>query len=145
MLAVLDRLSRLPGVDVERNRRAPVDGALDRPLLNLMDGGHTADTPDSSDALYSLQLLIDMTVPAETDAELGPALAGLYGRVLRCLQTDPATGATDFSLGGLCSDVRERGFDVRILPAEESAAPLAECSLDLLADFRTLDGNPYSL
>lgn len=139
--AALQRLTAagIPGATVERNRRSAVDAdTLTGPLLNLIEAGHTSDAVGGNDVAYEMQLILDMTVPAPTDDLVGPTLNALYARVMACL-------SADYTLGGLCSDVRERGFDVRILATSESAKPVAECSLDLLVAFRTTDGDPYSL
>lgn len=123
---------------VERNRRSPVD-ANEAPFIILFDGGHTADPSEAGDTAYEMQIGIDATIGGSGvgDADLGPAINALYATVLRALMVDP-------SLGGLCIDLRERGLDVRIIPTEASSAPLAEFSLDIVASFRTADGNPYA-
>ena len=59
----------------------------------------------------------------------------LYFQVASCWAADP-------SLGGLCVQVRETGFDPGFATAEEASLPLADFTLALLIEFQTPDGNP---
>lgn len=136
--AVLGRLrAALAPVPVERNLRETVH-ASQAPIVSFLEGGHTADIPDTGDVSYDMELPIEATVAAETDAELGAAINDLYGRVLAALMADP-------TLGGLCVQLTERSFDPRIAPVEESQEPLANFSLTLTAEFRGEGGGPWSM
>lgn len=133
--AVLGRLrAALAPVPVERNRRSMVH-ASEAPVVNFWDGGHTAEAQDYGETAYNMNLPIEATVAAETDDALGPAVNDLYVRTLGALMSEP-------TLGGLCQQLTEGAVDVRIAPTEESEAPLAFFSLDIVAEFHTADGNP---
>lgn len=137
--AVFERLQAgLADATVRRSsRRAVAADKLSQPEVNVIGGGHTNDVPETGDTIYEMQVTVDMTVPAAADADLEPALNALYAATVQTLMAD-------YTLGGLCSDLRERGFDVRLPAAEESAKPFIEGSLDLIAAFRTADGDPCS-
>ena len=119
---------------VERNRRSRVD-ATEAPHLNVFGGGHVAAYDDPYDVAYTVRVGIEATVGAASDAALEPAATALYARAIAAVMADP-------SLAGLCIQVREVNLDVRLVPAEESAAPLIEFGLELEIDFRTPDGDP---
>lgn len=133
--AVLGRLrAALAPVPVERNRRSMVH-ASEAPVVNFWDAGHTADIRDYGETAYSMNVPIEATVAAETDDALGPAVNDLYVRTLGALMAEP-------TLGGLCQQLTEAAVDVRIAPVEESDAPLAFLSLDVVAEFHAADGSP---
>lgn len=133
--AVLGRLrAALAPVPVERNRRSMVH-ASEAPVVNFWDAGHTADMQDYGETTYSMNLPIEATVAAPSDDALGPAVNDLYIRTVRALMAEP-------TLGGLCQQLIEGAVDVRIAPSEESDAPLAFFSLDVVAEFHTADGTP---
>lgn len=130
---------------VERNRRSPVgpgepgvDGQVDDPgdcpHLNLVDGGHLPSYENAGLVGYTLRVDIDGAVIADSDALIGPAINDLYGQVLDAMMAD-------VSLGGLCIDVREASFDVRIAPVVESSRPFADFTVGLEIDFQTPDGD----
>lgn len=118
---------------VTRNRRSPVD-ASEAPHLNVLDGGHVADYSSVGDTAYAMEVDIDASVVAATDALLGPALNTMYASVIAAIMAD-------FSLGGLCEQIRETALDVRIAPTAESAQPLANFNIVLEIEFRTPDGD----
>lgn len=133
--AVLGKLrAALAPIPVERNLRETVH-ADQAPVVNFWDAGHTADLPDIGETAYEMELPVEATVTADTDAELGAATNDLYGRVLKTLMADP-------TLGGLCIQLTERAFDPRIAPVEESKDPLANFSLSVVAEFRGEGAGP---
>lgn len=133
--AVLGRLrAALAPVPVERNRRSMVH-ADEAPVVNFWDAGHTAEAQDYGETTYNMNLPIEATVAAPSDDALGPAVNDLYIRTLAALMAEP-------TLGGLCQQLTEGAVDVRIAPSEESDAPLAFFSLDVVAEFHTADGSP---
>ena len=135
MVALRDAIeAACPGVGLERNRRTDVD-ASETPYLVLRDGAHDADQGSSQDTAYRMTATVEGTVAAPVDDDLGPAVNALYLQVASCWGDDP-------SLGGLCVQIRETGFDPGFASAEESAVPLADFTLDLLIEFQTPDGDP---
>ena len=135
ILAVMAALATIsPAVPVERNRRAPVDIA-EAPRLVVHEGGQTGQSVDFGLMQYVMQIDVEGTVTAASDALIGPAVNTLYASILVALGTDP-------SLGGVCIDVRETALDVRVAPADESTTPLAEFALGLEVEFHTPLGDP---
>lgn len=136
MQRVMDAMSRVPIVSsVERNRRSAPE-AEDCPLLIVFDGGHTAELADTLDTAYEMQVGIDGAVTADTDEGLGPAANELYACVIEEIMRDP-------TLGGATTQIREDGLEFRLSIVQESEVPLASFSLNVTAEFRTDDGQPF--
>ena len=136
ILALMAALATIsPAVPVERNRRSPLDDVAEAPRLVVHEGSQTGQSVDFGLMQYVMQIDVEGTVTAASDALIGPALNSLYASVLVALGTDP-------SLGGVCIDVRETALDVRVAPAVESTTPLAEFALGLEIEFHTPLGDP---
>lgn len=120
-------------VAVERNRRTAVE-ADEAPKIVMFDLGHQADTLNIGLIDYSMAIEVEGTVTTSSDATLGTAVNALYVQILASL--------ADYTLGGLCSGLRETGLDVRIISEDESSKPLATFTVSFEVDFQTPDGDP---
>jgi hypothetical protein len=138
MAALTARLTALlPDVTVQRNRRSVPD-ADEAPLLIVYDGQHTADnTMSAGETAYEMQAVVDATVTAAIDDDLGPTANALYLRTVVAIMADP-------TLGGVVTDTTEASFETRVVTAEESQAPLMLSSLALTISFHTAYGNPIA-
>jgi hypothetical protein len=118
---------------IERWRRTPVD-ADEAPKLVVFDLGHETEHLNVGSATYTMQIEIEGTVTDTNDGTLPTTTNELYVRVLRSL--------SDYTLGGLCTDLRETAYVVQPAAEMESVQPLATFTLSIEATFETPDGDP---
>jgi hypothetical protein len=111
----------LPGIAVERARRAPVD--IDRetlPRLIVSEDGWQGDATQSPSALHAtLGIAVQGLVTAASDLACDQALSTLHARVVAAL-----AGYTPPDLG--LADIAEQDSDFALLDAEDSLRPAGE-------------------
>ena len=140
LAAIADRLTtELPGVVLERARRAPVD-ADKEPLPRLVLTGtdwEADETAEPGSTHYSLGFVIAGYVRGTTDLGVEQELPDLHASVVAAL-----AGWTP-AVDGL-GDVSEQGAEYRLYDTDESAKPAGE----VLARFSMLGiapiGAPYA-
>ena len=136
LVALVLRLGALnvevPGLEIRRNPRHAITKA---PTLVIREGAHTAETDQNVFTRYVLSLEIQGFVDAAEDADLGPAINDLYGRVMAVLLTEP-------SFGGLALDTREREFSVDIATMPGLSEPAGWFSLGIEIEFLTRAEDP---
>ncbi len=130
--------AQLPGVTVERNRRALISPDEPLPIVVLREGGHVAADDDSAQLVrYSVECLVEGFV-VETDARIGAALNDLHARCIAALCNQPVAFGDDALW------LHERRTEVEIAEAGDSAVPAARfvttLSFDLLSPFA---GGPF--
>jgi hypothetical protein len=140
LAAIAERLAtQMPGVAVERARRAPVDTDAE-PLPRLVVRGDDIEADDSQEpgcTHYRIGFGVSGFVAGTTDLAAEQALSLLHARTVSAL-----AGWTPAEPG--LGDVAEQGAEFRLLDAEDSAHPAGE----FLARFTILAvgpaGGPWS-
>ena len=125
-------VAELPSLVVQRNPRHAITKA---PTLVIREGAHTAETDQNVFTRYALSLEIQGFVETAEDADLGPAINDLYGRVMAVLLAEP-------SFGGLALDTREREFSVDIATMPGLSEPAGWFSLGIEIEFLTRAEDP---
>lgn len=123
------------GVEATVRRNREVVDATEAPFVNVREGGHSPDYENLGLVMYDMALTLELVTSAPTEDDLGPIANALYGDCLSALMADP-------TLGGVCIQVREAGYEVVFATAEESGRPVAEGTLELSVTFITPDGDP---
>ena len=125
-------VAELPSLVVQRNPRHAITKA---PTLVIREGAHTAETDQNVFTRYALSLEIQGFVETAEDADLGPAINDLYGRVMAVLLAEP-------SFGGLALDTREGEFLVAIATMPGLSEPAGWVSLGIEIEFLTRAEDP---
>lgn len=144
--AIFQRLQALgwPGLTVERNRVVEVQ---DFPSLILYEGDE--DSPDEDSAAARCSMEIDLEAYLEVSASVADAGARLgsdLNRLLALVEAAVLGGSnqTPEWWGDLgIADIR-RGALTRTLETSESDTPKIGGTLQIIVDYWTLPGDPYS-
>lgn len=126
-----------PSLTVERNRTRATQSF---PAVILREGPYTTDEGGEEStgfARYTTTPEIELWVQTTTDAELGPAINLLLGRVVKAVKADRC-------LGGLAIDLREISAEV-IESHNQNQQPRIARSLSLEIDFWTNETDPHEI
>lgn len=148
VLAALEKRLRTlqagdPTLKVHRNRRAQ----LDEPnSLALEDGPQSTQADDSTGfKIHLAQPTIEGYVTAPTDAEIGPAINELYGKIVAAIELDGTLA--DLAGGeqpgdGPAIDCLEAGLKVQIVKNADAKQAEAFFDLEYSVEYTTAQGDP---
>jgi predicted TIM-barrel enzyme len=136
LIWLLQQISVIPGLKVERNRDA---GVTEFPTVNVIDGDHDTDSSSLGFEEHVMECDLEIYASAKTDDVLQASFDQVFGAISKA-------AASDTSLNGNAVDVKQLGLkNVQTLTGAEGMQP-ARCGVLVLEiTFSTKYGDPYTV